>query len=458
MNENELQDTPSAVQDPVIDAHCLDDYTESELAVAYDLGELTPDGKPVPPAEPAQAPATPKDPSPVVTPPVSPKPVDKKPVEEKPGKDNKKPKKAKKRIGPPWIIRTLLQMVSVFLCLLLVVSLLATSLLLDFRTLTSSDTINTLITSILSGSSSGTTEQGDNVSTQQIPDSAYLVPLSNPYGDIAIPDNFELPSDILTNPDAISDYLVEIAQKYLDEDADITKEQIQDFMDQSTVTDFVADKVASYIDDALNGTENTLITVDEIMDLLEENEELLAETFDITITEEQKEQIREKVTETVETNDLNGNIREKVNEVMDTPIEGTDMSISDITQMIGTATSWKVILLGVAICLVLMGLLLLCNYYRLPMGITWISMAICTVGALLAIPTAVLQFSPGILAQLLPELSSVANIINSFIGQFALLHYGLLAAGLVLNILGIVLNILWLISYKRKKRALKKNK
>lgn len=364
------------------------------------------------------------------------------PSDPKPVKKGKK-KTMKVRKPPLIIFRILFQFASALLCLLLTVFLLSTILLVDTRILTSSDSIKTIITALTT--SDPTSNSQPDESLQTVGGNYRLVTLAD------YPEDVSIPSDVLTNSSALTDYIYDMIVEQMGEDANISKDQVQTFIEESTVTDYLADKAAAYVDDILSGTEETEITVEEIMNLIEENKTLIEETFEVTIEEEHLAQIEEQLETVIVEEGLNETIRQSINEAVETPIGDTDYSVNDILQMIGQATQPSVILLAGVICLVLIGLILLCNYYRLPMGMCWISYALVIVGLLLGLPTALLQFAPEVIAQYFPDLSSLTLVISGLVGQLAPIHYAVLVVGVALNIAGIVLNILWLIGNKARK-------
>lgn len=63
-------------------------------------------------------------------------------------------------------------------------------------------------------------------------------------------------------------------------------EQVEGFFDRSTVKDFLAEKIASVINDMYNGTSTTTITETEIRQQLNGNKALIAECFSFELTDE----------------------------------------------------------------------------------------------------------------------------------------------------------------------------
>lgn len=391
------------------------------------------------------------------------------PEEERPTPTKARPAPTRTRRKKPHIaVRIALQFSSFVLSVLLAVGILVSALLIDVRMLTSSGSLQPLIRAFLStGSSAGTSSATGNAvspTPQAQRPSPYLIPLSNrlyddpqlpgdiggaeiPGGieipdDIRIPSDIQIPSDVLTNPSALTDYICEIIQETAGTDVPVTPEQVQQIVDNSTLTDFVSDKVASYIDDAFTGNENTTITVDEIMDLLEENQTLIEETFDITVTDEIKQNIRVEAEKVVEQNDLNGTIRQEINKVMTAPVSDTSsLTVQDILQAIGSLTQNAVIGACLGICLLLLLLLLGANFYNLPMGMTWASFSFMEIGSILCAIVLSLQLTPAILIDLLPQEADFTALLSSLAGIFAPVHYAVAAIGLALLIGSIVWRI-----------------
>lgn len=328
-------------------------------------------------------------------------------------------------------IRLLLQFLSMIVGLALTVSLLATAILLDVRLLTSADGLQSIITTLISGA--------DTEPSAALPGNGYVVSLGST--DNAF-DNIELPADALTDTNILTDYIYDIIQNSTDEETTVTREQVETFVNESTIKDYTAEKAASYVSDAINGEETTTITVDEIMQLFEENQQLMEEHFDITITEEMKSELRTQVTKAIEEDDLNGAIRQEINNVLEQPIECTAYTTKDIIAIIGQITSTKMLSYAIGLCLFLIALLMLLNYYKLPKGLSWASSSFITVGLSLSIPLLILRSTPDLLARVIPEAAGLAQTIDSMTSSIVLVHYGTLALGVLMLILSIVWRIL----------------
>lgn len=335
-------------------------------------------------------------------------------------------------------IRLLLQILSAIVGLALTISLLATAILLDVKLLTSAGGMQTIITAFMSGSSSSTPSTA-------VPGNGYIVSLGSSDGlpgNVQIPDDLEIPSDALTGTNILTDYVYDIIQNSTGEETNVTKEQVETFINESTIKDYTAEKAASYISDAINGEEKTTITADEIMKLFEENQALMEEHFNITVTDEMKSELQTQVTKAIEEDDLNGSIREEINKIMDQPIAGTNYTVKDIMAAIGLITADGVIYSAIGLCLLLIVLLMLLNYYKLPKGLSWASSSFISVGLILSIPLFIIRSSPELLAQLIPEAAGLSQTVTDLTSTIASVHYGILFAGVVMLVLSIVWRIL----------------
>jgi hypothetical protein len=331
----------------------------------------------------------------------------------------------KQRRKPHIALRIGMQLLSFVLCMVLCVALIATVVLADLNMLTSSGGIKQLITSVLL--------------PNQAPHSPR--PMLGMAGDPidpgmlggTLPEGVE---DAIASGDsnAIVDMLYETMKEMLGEEVPITKEQLQTFVEESTVTDYIAEKAAGYAEDIINGTENTQITAEELVDLLEENKELIEQTFEVEITEEAMAEIEANVTTIVEENDINGTIRAEINNVMESAgAEGSGIPLAQIMEIVRLLSQNTVMYSAIGACVVLILLLCGANFYNIPAGMTWAAVPCILIGGILAAPIAVLQLMPSILG----ELAAFAPMVN----VLAPIHYAVPVTGLVLLIGSIVWRI-----------------
>ena len=329
------------------------------------------------------------------------------------------------RRKPHIALRIGMQFLSFVLCLLLSVTLIATVVLADMNTLTSSGGIKQIITALLIPT--GAPQQ---VRPMLGVANNHIAP-ELLYGPVADPGTVDG-----SDSNALVDMLYDTMQEMLGEEVSITKQQLQSFLEESTVTEYIADKAAGYADDILSGTENTEITAEELTQLVKDNKQLIEQTFEIEITDEQMAQIEANVATIVQENDINSTIRTEINKAMDSATSGAagaGIPLADIMQIIRVLSQDTVLYGAIGACVLLLVLLCGANFYNIPGGMTWASVPCILIGGILAAPVAVLQLMPTVLG----EYASFAPMIN----VLAVNHYAVPVIGLLLLIGSIVWRI-----------------
>ena len=357
------------------------------------------------------------------------------------------PKRARRsgadRNKPSLALRVPLQILSLLLSFVLLVCLMGTALLMDCNRMLSAAGIKQVMNAVFAVSQSrpmtrpiaGALGAGPRL------DEHTTLPPNVSISEDAL-SNIELPADVLTGGDAeaLIDWIYEVAQQVAGEEIPIDRQQLQTFVEDSTLTDFLSEKAAGYAADFINGTSETQLTGEELMELLEENQELIESTFQVSISDEMKQELKTAIDTTIEENKINEVIHEQVFDAMEQAIDqALPIEWAKLQALLQTLTSGKLLLMAMGACVFLMLLLLALNFYNLPAGLTWSSAACIVAGFLLSLPIALLQASPDLLVLVLGLPGGFAQLIASFLGVFSLIHYGLLILGLVL--LG--LSILW---------------
>lgn len=364
---------------------------------------------------------------------------------------------------PPLLIRGVFTLASVVVYLVLIVSLLATAVLTDISRLTSSGGIQDLLDHVLTSEQSPVVDPTIDPSAQV---GKLNLLTTTDYGEYTVdeegniidkdgniignvndsqnPDdsNLDFSLDMLTSAESLSAFLAEMAKDVLGEEAPITTEQIQAFIEESTVTEFIADKTSSLLEDILTGSENTTLTAEDVMALVEENQALIEEVFQVELTDEIKQEISASVTEAMGEEDLADQLRTEVAQTLDEPIEDLGgITVNQLLALIQQLTQPVVLMTACTMCLALMALLCGLSYYNIPKGLRWCATACLTVGLALSIPTAILQFSPAALAQQIPEMEQLLSLISGIAGVMAPVHYTIAFAGIALYALAILLRI-----------------
>lgn len=331
---------------------------------------------------------------------------------------------------PPAIVRSVTKAISVLLCIVLVVALLAAVAVMDLRKLTSAHGLENTITSILGA-------PGRVAALTRATAAASVVPLSNVSAD-------DIPQDILANignggAGAIVDWLYEELTKNLDGEVNFTSEDLRDFVENSTVGDYLSEKMAGFAQDFLNDTETTKITTEELMALLEENAEVLKQELKIELTEENKEKIKSSIREVVEESNLNETLRETVKGAVKTALkDGLGVELADVLNTLQMLTSDSTLYMVLGICLALVLVLCLLNFYNVAAGLTWSGIAGMIAGLLTAVPVMLVQANSNLLVSKFPGLANFMGAVDSVLATIAPVHYGLLIGGVVVFALSLV--------------------
>lgn len=365
----------------------------------------------------------------------------------------KQVKAYKTRRKPHIALRILLQLLSLVLCLTLTAALVGTVALADLNHLKSAGGIKQLINAVLIPGSDSQNGKPNVGAAGVFAGSGVTIP-----GNVDLSD---LPEDLLTGGTAEENLenLVEWAYEKMEESSQnpltFTEEDLKEFVEESTVSDFVAEKLASYTEDFINGTENTTVTVEEIMDLIEENEDLIEEKFNVKMTLGIRQNIEKTVEKVVEHNDLNTTIRvqvfESVEQTIDKSTEEMGMSWKDIQPILQLLCADATLYIAIGLCVLLMVLLCLLNYYNVPAGLTWIAVPSILIGLILTLPLVLLQTSPDLFAKFLPE--AVVSVVASFAGVLIPIHGAVLVVGLAVLVISIFWRVIRAVVRRKRSRA-----
>lgn len=351
--------------------------------------------------------------------------------------------KGTRRNKPSLALRIPLQIFSFFLSIALFVCILATALLMDCNRLLSAAGIKQVMNAVFSVSQAKPVAQvfsGAVGAGVFMDDQTALPP------DVTIPEdalsNIKLPADVLTSGDteALVDWLCTVASDMVGQDVQIDRKQMHTFVKQSTLTNYLSEKAAGYAADFINGTQETLITSEELMQLLEDNETLIETTFQMEFSEEMKENLETAISTTIEENKLNEVIHEQVFTAMEETLNNSlPVEWEKIQAILQMLTSDELMMGAIGLCVLIMLLLCVLNFYNVPAGLTWSAVPCILAGGLLSLPVALLQESPALLTDMLEIPGMVAQLVLSFLSVFATVHYGLLMIGVAL----LALSILW---------------
>ncbi len=359
----------------------------------------------------------------------------------------------------PGGVRALLAFLSVILCIVLFFSTITLIVVTDVRVITSKGGLKTIISQVM------------------FPDRAPSRPVHSPLA-IGRP----APSDSDFNlQGGLVDSLYSMLEQQFGGELPVSKEQVNEFISNSTVPEFLTDKAASLVNDMYTGENTTTITKDEVMELITENKTLIEDALGVTIQDEDIQQIGQYIEETnvmesvqeqfsqivgitppADTDDSTGGsssgdtslnkpsvIKPSGSQVIEGILSGEvnidELQIAEILAIVRDATSVSVLLTLIGVCLVLIALLLLTHWGRPFAAVRSAGIPILLAGLFMTLPAALSGVLSGMAGDAAAQMTMmVVKQILSMTGYVSLSFAGL---GLVMIVVGAILN------GKMKKRA-----
>lgn len=344
------------------------------------------------------------------------------------------------RRKPHILLRMVLQFLSFVLCVALCACLLGTAVLADLNRLMSAGGIESLITAVMSPSPAPKRLTGVvGAGGVLLEEDSFTIP------DV---DFEEIPEDILSggdseeNMDSLISWLYGQLAESTDQPLNITEEQVQKFVEESTVSEFLSEKLAGFAEDFINGTSETTITTEEILGLLDENAELIEREFQIKLDDQAKKALQQSVDQMLASQDLNTVIRDQVfgsvEDAINDSMSGTGVSWEQLRPAIQTLCADSTLYAAIGLCALIMLVVCLLNFYNVPAGLTWVSIPCIIIGAMLTVALSALPM----LGAMLTLPGSVAQLLQSFTDLFMPIHAGILILGVVLLVGSIVWRII----------------
>lgn len=99
------------------------------------------------------------------------------------------------------------------------------------------------------------------------------------------------------NTEVLVEFVYSFLEEQLGEDSPVSVEQVEAFLAESTITDFLSEKIAAVVSSVYNGDNAPVITEEEVAEQLQENAALIEKHFEVTISEENIQEITNMVKE-----------------------------------------------------------------------------------------------------------------------------------------------------------------
>ena len=338
----------------------------------------------------------------------------------------------------PTSVRILLGVVSALLCLALMVSSIAAIAIANIRIITSKDNLQTIISQTLFSTSAPS-----RITPRLAAGAALSTPTAqardNPLRDTVV--------------DALYNLIVGSSGSSLG----VSRSQIEELLERSTVSDFLSEKIASVISDIYTGEDTTTLTRDDVAALLKENAGVIEEIFHIRVDQNKVDEVANYV----DRYDVMAIVKAEVNKAIGAPVlpttpttpttvppqttpvqttpaqttpeptEGPTGSTSgpttatdappvpstpgatvpdsgnapvnpilSVLNTLRTYTSVNALLIALVICIVLAALLFLTNWGRPLIAAKWIAFSLLAASLPFVLVTVVAAASPNLLAGL----------------------------------------------------------
>lgn len=302
----------------------------------------------------------------------------------------------------------------------------------------------------------------------QHPVSTRNAPLGNAPALRQLPVKTLAPADIRFSEQQTATSMVEWIYEALAEDfgdeLQVDLETVKEFVEQSTLDDFLVEKGAALINDVYTGESTVTLGADEIKTKIEENAALIEEYFGVPVDM----QVVQDVTTIIEENEYVERIEEEgiVNIILnpqgsssggaDSDTDGMENPDSIDTQQIQNildtgrmVLSFTTVLICAVAVLLLIGLILLTNMKQIWVGLNKIGITLMLAALpFIALTVAVWVMPAGWAALFgLPAITEIA--VTTIVNINYIICFGVFAFGLALLIAGIVTYCI--VRSKRKK-------
>lgn len=336
------------------------------------------------------------------------------------------------------VIRILLGIISVVLSIALFVGIFTAMVIGNIRVLTNKDNLQTFISEILFATPK---KHAPMILRQGVG-----------VGGVKLD---EADAEMDGTQQMIVDYVYDMLKDQFGDELPVSEEKVEELLSESTVPEFLSEKMASIMSDVLTGETTTTITSEEVVELIQENSELIQDTFGVEITQEHLDAVSEWVEEADITNTVQqvvqGNLGLKdpetgrpeeggvalAPEMQGSVLQGMvsgqvsvdnilNGDIQTILAVFREITSVNILLTILGACAVLVVLLFLVNYWKPYAAVRCVGITAMIAALPFLIPTVLVLAVPAMFAE--PGLSIVALVLR----LTSVVCIGLFVGGVVL--------------------------
>ncbi len=354
------------------------------------------------------------------------------------------------------LVKVCLNILTVLLCFLLFASTLATMLVADLQVALNPNNLKNAIKSTLS-----------------VPTYTQAKPIPAAAGG-------QLELEEFQNADILIQYAYDILKEYFGDRLTVTLEQVREFVENSTVKDFVAEKSAAAIIELLTGENSTTITSSEIRTLLQENKAAFQKHFQIELTDARIDAVtsamdqipavqqiqKEGIVSIITQSSSSGSNSDSGLVDPSAPMQGESGSSSSASRsnplakvqgVVNSFISLPVLLGCIGICLVLLGLIFLCAWNRPYKALIAGGIPVLLAGLVFFVPTMVAICAPATWLNLLSFAELVGPVSMFLLKLVAPVCITVTVLGVLMIVGGIVLCCIMKKSRKAKAAVAEEN-
>lgn len=351
-----------------------------------------------------------------------------------------------------------LYVASFLLGLLLFVSAITTALIANLQIVTSEENISGMIREVISAPA----HIRPNAPVRIGQSGLRVAPGTN--RTYAMPRREE-PSGVASSlTDQLIGMFYEEVSGQFEEEFPVSQEEFTQMINDSTVKDYIADKTASLITDYFNDEITTTFEPEEIVQLIQENSELIETITGEPIPEDIAQQVatvfdENEIIVKVEAEGLAGFMEMTGTSIPGLPGGGasTDnaedeaqnsINIRDIIDALRAFSSTQNLIIGIAVCLVLIAAIILINCRQVGKGLRRAGYPLMWAGCLVIL-NLLAKFQPDLwVVDYDASLTLIMKLARYILLQTAVVNIVVFGTGLALFIAGIVLPIV--LRFKRK--------
>jgi len=365
-----------------------------------------------------------------------------------------------KRLSPG--IRFLLGFVTFLLCVVLFVTTLAGILVSNVvRILSSQENTERLLRQVIfvdmrhPSSPRASSVNNNALSLRSGPEGGKPLPLNDTPITFYAQAPVRLSEEQQTAASMVEWIYEELSKDFTDE-LNIDLSSVKEFVERSTLDDFLVEKVAGLLHDVYTGESTVSIPAEEIRAKVEENASLIEEYFKVTVDTE----VIANITETIEKNEYVERIEEEgIINILARPEDGSDAAgsqsaaskVQDTVAFVRKLLSLQTLLIFGGACLLLIGLILLVNMKQIWVGMNKAGVTMMAAALPFVVLTIVVCSLPAGWAKTFGLPSILEVLIREILSINSVICFGVFAFGLALLVGGIVTYCI--VRGKRKKDA-----